>query len=820
MVDKIKKFNFLFCITFFICTFSVHASINNKASIQGLRTVDVDGQVHHIGSDLDAKPTTIVFLNTHCPIARKYVPLLNQLYEFAAKNKLYFYGVVSDPAVSLLDIKTFQQEFSITFPLIFDSNGDLSKRLNPEITPEAFVINKHDEILYRGRIDNRFVSVGKQRTNITSHELQDTLHAVVREQSPTSAYEKPVGCIAPKWENETLTTNITYTQHIAPILNANCVECHRPGEVAPFSLQTYEEAKRWAPMISFVTQNRIMPPWKPVAGFGEFRDERVLSDHQISLLKQWAEKGAPKGDESDLAPAPEFGKQKWALGEPDAILKVKEAFHVPADGDDIYRFFVIPSNFKKDRSVIGIDFQPGDPSVVHHAMVFMDYSGRARKIDKQDPEPGFAVFGPGNFMNPDSSANFLAGWIPGMKPLALPKGTAMWVQKGGDVLLQIHYHLTGKVTTDQSEVAFYFQEEYPPQWIQGIAIGTQQIAIPPNEKEYTRHFYMNVPSGFHILDIAPHMHYLGNKVFVQVTFPDGKVEPLIKIEDWDMRWQNRYTYRKPFYIPAGSRIDAWYTFDNTLENPFNPNTTPQTTRWGLRSEDEMAQLWMVITPDDYYARLDLYRTSRLSWFRDASNMEVVKEENPFHSMKISDAIEIVKSKNQFIVEENKVLNQAIDSSQYEVMVQALEEYTREHKDDVDAHSTLGYLLFTKAVFNDDPKKIFEFYKNAQKSLKRALKIDPTHWRARMTLATVYKHAPGEMNLMEDAVELLEDVIADQETQIQKVEFAHAYKDLSYVHEQLGEYELALHVRFRGAKQFPKDPYFLDDPALLSSNATH
>ena len=264
-------------------------------------------------------------------------------------------------------------------------------------------------------------------------------------------------------------------------------------------------------------------------------------------------------------------KRKWPLGKPDAVLKVKEAFNVPADGEDIYRYFVIPSNFKIDRPTIGIDFRPGDPSVVHHALVFMDYSGRARKMDKADPEPGFAVFGPGNFMNPDTSASFLAGWIPGMKPFALPNNTAMWIAKGGDVLLQIHYHPTGKAAVDQSEVAFYFQDHHPPQWIQGIAIGTQQITIPANEPEYTRHFYMNVPSGFHILDIAPHMHYLGKEAFAQVTYPNGVIEPLIKIDDWDMRWQNRYTYRKPKYIPAGSRIDAWYTFDNTLENPFNPN---------------------------------------------------------------------------------------------------------------------------------------------------------------------------------------------------------------------------------------------------------
>ena len=801
----------VFCLALLTQFNSLQASSEEKADLLGVRVIDIEGTAHHLGSGFDAKPVAILFLNTHCPIARKYIPNLNELNELAKQNGMGFYGIISDPDVTLAQVNEFKEEFKIAFPVIFDSTGDLSKRLQPEVTPEAYVINREDVIAYRGRIDNRFVSLGKQRTNITEHNLREAMVAVANLQKPQSSYEAPVGCIAPKWDEVKFdSSEITYTQHIAPILNANCVECHRPGEVAPFSLQTYEEAKRWAPMINYVTQERIMPPWKPVKGFGDFRDERVLSEHQITLLKQWAENGAPKGNDTDLVAAPNFGEHRWPLGKPDAVLKVKEAFTVPADGEDIYRYFVIPSEFIKDHPTVGIDFRPGDPAVVHHALVFMDYSGRARKMDKEDPEPGFAVFGPGNFMNPDTSASFLAGWIPGMKPFALPKDTAMWIAKGGDVLLQIHYHPTGKAATDQSEVAFYFQEEHPPQWIQGLAIGTQQITIPANESEYTRHFYMNVPSGFHILDIAPHMHYLGREAFAQVTYPDGVVEPLIKIDDWDMRWQNRYTYRKPKYIPAGSRIDAWYTFDNSLDNPANPNTEAKTIRWGLRSGDEMAQLWMVVTPDDYYARPDLSRTSRVSWFRDASNLEEVNDANPFNSMQVSNAVEVLRTKNQFIAVDNKILNQAIDSSQYEAILEAFKQYTKDNPQEVDAHITYGYLLFTKAVFSTEPKNIFSLYKDSQKVLKRALKIDKHHWRSRMTLATLYKHAPGEMKLTDDAIDVLEEVIADQEVSVLKTEYSQAYKDLSYVHEQLGQYDDAVAARSRGAKWFPNDAYFKDD----------
>ena len=275
---------FLFLIIGALLCLILASAQAEQANVLGMRVVDVDGNAHHLGSGFDAKPISITFLNTHCPIARKYIPNLNELSELATQHGVGFYGVVSDPDVIFGQVKAFQQDFSISFPLIFDSTGDLSKRLQPKITPEAFVINREDVIAYRGRIDNRFVSLGKQRTNITEHDLRDAMIAVANQQAPKSNYEKPVGCIAPKWDNAKNTTSeITYSKHIAPILNANCVECHRPGEVAPFSLLTYEEAKRWAAMIKHVTQERIMPPWKPVKGFGDFRDERVLSDHQIQF---------------------------------------------------------------------------------------------------------------------------------------------------------------------------------------------------------------------------------------------------------------------------------------------------------------------------------------------------------------------------------------------------------------------------------------------------------------------------------------------------------------------------------------------------------
>ena len=209
---------------------------------------------------------------------------------------------------------------------------------------------------------------------------------------------------------------VTYTRHVAPLLAANCVECHRQGGIAPFSLEGYDDAKRWHRMVAYMTGERLMPPWRAVPGFGEFRDARRLSDHQIALLAAWSENGARRGDAGDVIPAPLRPESKWRLGKPDLVLRMPEPFDVPADGEDIYRYFVIPSGFTEDKVVTALEFSPGDPKVVHRANYLMDYGARARAEDAKDEEAGFSVFGTGGFL--DYNAWGIGGWTPGPIPMS------------------------------------------------------------------------------------------------------------------------------------------------------------------------------------------------------------------------------------------------------------------------------------------------------------------------------------------------------------------------------------------------------------------
>ena len=595
----------------------------------GVRVTDVKGQHHRIGvSTGKVQPAVLVFLDTACPVATRYVPTLNALHAEAAARGVALYGVLSNPAITWRASADFVDDFGIAFPVILDSAGDLALRLGPRVMSEAFVVSTGDRVVYRGRIDDRFAAVGRLRTRIASHDLRTVIEALADGGEPEPYETEAIGCFHHAWDQPGATGNgldeVTYNRHIAPLLEANCVECHRQGGIAPFSLEGYDNAKRWHRMVAFMTHERQMPPWRAVPGFGAFRDARRLSDHQIALLASWSENGARLGDADDTMPAPVRSPSKWRLGEPDLVLSMTEPFEVPADGDDIYRYFVIPSGFIEDKVVAALDFSPGDAKVVHHANYLMDYGGRARAEDAKDAEPGFSVFGTGGFL--DYNAWGIGGWAPGAEPYVLDKGLGMWLPKGGDLVLEVHYHLNGKATTDRSAVGFYFAKEPVSRYVDGVVIGTQNLRIPPGERNYWRRFSMDVPSGMTLTDVTPHMHFLGREFIAIATLPDGSETPLIRIADWDFRWQNTFAYREPVHLPAGSRIDAWMRYDNAADNPQNPALEPETVTWGWETTDEMSELWIGFVPDEPADRQRIVSASERSWYRPAhvSEAEIAK----------------------------------------------------------------------------------------------------------------------------------------------------------------------------------------------------
>ncbi|WP_372365904.1 redoxin domain-containing protein [Candidatus Uabimicrobium sp. HlEnr_7] len=586
-----------------------------QANIIGTRAIDLNGKVIKLGISENISPIAVVFLDTSCPISNRYAPKLNKIYQQSNKQNVPFYGIISDPEISRSQAVEFQAQYKLQFPILFDSAGDLASRLQPTTVPEAFVVNKEDEVAYRGRIDNRFSSVGKRRTVSTTNDLQDAILSVAKTGKSVIKNTKAIGCIFEAWEGKI--EEVNYNRHIEPILRANCTSCHQPQGIGPFSLTTYKDAKRRGGMISYVAHEKIMPPWYAKKGFGSFRDEHRLSDRQISLLKKWAKNGRKKGLEEDKMPAVKIRTSKWALGKPDAIVTMPEPFDIPAEGEDIYRYFVVPSAFLEDKVIVALDFLPGNTQVVHHSIYYADYSGKALQMDKNDPQPGFSVFGKGGFMEANNQAFSIGGWAPGAAPYTLPSGYGIDLPKGHDIVIEIHYHLNGKKGTDQSSIGFYFAKKPVTKFIDGFIMGTQQVNIPANEENYQRRIVMDVPADMKVIDISPHMHYIGKDIKANIILPTGEKQPLLHIEKWDFRWQSNYVYRQPVFVPKGSQIEAFFSFDNSANNAANPNSPPKNIKWGWDSTQEMCELYFTIIAKDRDKQA-IRTASYSSWIRSAN----------------------------------------------------------------------------------------------------------------------------------------------------------------------------------------------------------
>lgn len=595
------------------------AATGDSVVLNGVRAVDLDGGVHQIGYELGAQPAALVFLGTECPVSRRYAPRLNELAKEAAQRGVGFFGVVSDSSVAPAAARAFRSELELAFPVLYDAAGDLAQRLAPERVPEAFVLDAAGRLVYRGRIDDRFAEPGKLRPRIDSHDLLAALEAVAQGKTPESARTTAVGCVFESW---TTPRPVTWARDVAPILAANCVECHREGDIAPFPLVEHADAQKRAKTIAEACTSRFMPPWKAAGGHGVFRAERRLGARQIEVLRAWAEAGAPAGELAEALPAQPFPSSRWRLGEPDYLVELPVDYDVPAEGDDIYRYFAVPSTLTSDRDVVAVDFRPGDPSVVHHCLAYLDVSGSAKELDAKDPRPGFSLFGKdavGVTSDPDFvRSGPIAGWAPGNQPYRYPDGLAMLLPGGVDFVLEVHYHKTGKATKDRSALAFYFADAPVARHVEGGVIGTEQIDIPAGDDAFGRYVFMELPAELELIDVTPHMHYLGREVEAYATLPDGEQVPLIKIDDWDFRWQDSYVYREPLRLPKGTRIEALFRFDNSAHNPFNPSSPPRRVREGWQTTDEMCLFYFSFVPTDAASLGAIQRASIESFLRPSN----------------------------------------------------------------------------------------------------------------------------------------------------------------------------------------------------------
>jgi hypothetical protein len=376
----------------------------------------------------------------------------------------------------------------------------------------------------------------------------------------------------------------TFTQDVAPIFYRHCAGCHHPGEVAPFPLIRYEDARKRARQISELTKARIMPPWQPAEGYGHFAGERRLSAAEIQTITQWAAAGAPEGDPAKLPDAPQFSDD-WKLGKPDLVVTLPEPFTIPADGPDIYECFAVPMNLPEMRYVKAVEFRPSNRRIVHHALMFTDASHI--KVD-----PRYSCFGTVGLL----PTLGIGGWSPGNGPVREPTGAALPVAAGSRLIAQVHYHPDGKEETDQWSVGFYFTPDAPTRRVVDVGVASRQIAIPAGESHYVVREHFTTPIAIDAIGIIPHAHFLCREMRGWAILPGGRKQWLLNIKDWNFTWQDQYRYSQPIRLPADTRIEMEFVYDNSAANPRNPNSPPKDVFWGPGVNDEMAGLHVQAIP--------------------------------------------------------------------------------------------------------------------------------------------------------------------------------------------------------------------------------
>ncbi len=509
--------------------------------------------------------TVLCFLGTECPLAKLYAGRLQQLDEqFEAVR---FVGINSNVQDSLEDIGKYLESTGIKFEFAKDNRNLIADKLNITRTPEVVVINRNREVVYRGRVDDQYLP-GVSRNEARRQDLRLAIEQALAGNPVEVAVTEPEGCLLGRVREADPDATVTFSKQVSRVLQRNCIECHRSGEIGPFSMETYEETVGWADMILEVIEEKRMPPWHADKSVGTFANARTISRQDVDLLKAWVEQGTPEGSRADL-PQPYQSVDGWRLPrKPDAVIEMrKRPFVVPADGTVEYQYFVVDPGFTEDRWVTAAQVIPGNRSVVHHTIVFIR------------PPDGLRPRGVG----------WLAAYVPGQTPLAYQQGRARFVPKGSKLVFQQHYTPTGTSVEDVTKIGMVFADptDVENELMTVMAIDQSFEIQPHDESHFVGVQTRRLPSNGKLLSVSPHMHYRGKSFEASVVAADKSTEPLIKVPNYDFNWQHRYEFKNPISLGDIRRLKGKVEFDNSKNNPFNPDPT-QLVSWGDQTWEEMA----------------------------------------------------------------------------------------------------------------------------------------------------------------------------------------------------------------------------------------
>ncbi len=614
---------------------------------------DFRGKSHSLSAMKDSKLIVVAFLGVECPLSKLYGPRLAEMAKEYESKGVAFVGVDSNRQDSITEMAQYAKVHNIGFPLLKDLNNGLADKLGAARNPQVFVLDADRVVRYAGRVDDQYgfqTGSGYARSRIDHRDLVAALDELLAGKPVSQPTTEAIGCLIGRVRKAESESEVTYSNQIARIFQNRCVECHRPDKIGPFALLSYEEAVGWSEMIEEVVRDGRMPPWHPDPKYGHFVNDLSLTPDEKALIYKWVAAGSPEGNPKDL-PEPKQYAGGWMMpGGPDVVFRMtEEPVDVPADGTVDYRYYVVDTGFTEDKWVKVAECLPDNRGVVHHMIVFMKppgmglfgggggrrgsgdnssgeeprtaasdgKSGRGEQADKsRDNAAAVGVAagkdegardgrgqrnGRGGRGGGGGQASFgqLCGFAPGTRPYVLPPGMAKLIPAGWQLVFQMHYTPNGSPQKDRSSVGIKFADPAEVKYRVATANAANGLfEIPAGDPAYQVESTRTYGRDVLMLSVFPHMHLRGKDFHYEVIYPDGKKETLMNMPRYDFNWQTSYVFNEPKRLPQGTTLHCTAHFDNSADNPANPDPT-QPVRWGDQTWEEMMIGWFdIAVPKD------------------------------------------------------------------------------------------------------------------------------------------------------------------------------------------------------------------------------
>jgi peroxiredoxin len=543
------------------------------AAISAFTLKDIHRRPRPLDGFKDKRAFVVVFVDTECPVANLYYPTLSELHREYAGKAVQFLAIDSSSQDSFVKVSAAAQEREIPFPVLKDFDQKVADAFGAKRTPEVFLLDAERVIRYHGRIDDQY-AVGISRAKPVRRDLKAALDELLAGRPITTPETEVSGCVIERAANPDEKRELTYSKHIAPLFQKRCQECHRPGEIGPFSLLTFEDAKKRTGRIREAVLEQRMPPWHADPRYGEFSNDRRMTHDETETLLAWIDRGAPRGNDQDLPPPLKI-VEGWKIGKPDKVFAMPREFTVQATGTLDYQRFLVDPGFDHDVWVESAECRPGNRKVVHHILVYILAPGKTDPYDR------------------DGTAASLVGWAPGDMPAIYSVGTARLIPARSKLLFEVHYTPNGTEQTDRSSVGIKLAQGPPANAVETNILANMRFEIPPHASAYQDQTTFTFPADAFVLSFMPHMHLRGTSARYVLRAPDGTTETLLSVPDYDFGWQSVYRFAKPLAIRKGSKLTWIGRWDNSADNPRNPDPDKRV-HWGLQTWEEMQNGWMEV----------------------------------------------------------------------------------------------------------------------------------------------------------------------------------------------------------------------------------